>query len=118
MPKASRRRVSSLVRLTTRTRGSGVGRTTQWVGYKVYVTETCDDDQPRIITHVATSSAPIADGAITPEVHCTLEGKDLWPRTRIVDTGFLDAKLLDSSWRKYEVNLLGPTRPDYKWLQA
>ncbi len=93
----------------------GRKRTTQWVGYKVYLTETCDDDLPRIITHVATSSAPVADGAVTPEVHRTLEGKGLLPQTHIVDTGFLDAKLLESSWREYKVDLLGPTRPDYKW---
>ena len=27
-------------------------RSTQWVGYKLHLTETCDDDLPAIITHV------------------------------------------------------------------
>jgi transposase len=33
----------------------------------------------------------------------------------LVDTGFLDAALLASAKRDYEVELVGPTRPDYKW---
>lgn len=58
----------------------GKKRTTQWVGYKAYLTETCDDGLPRLITHVATSSAPTADGAITPDVHRGLAAKGLLPR--------------------------------------
>lgn len=93
----------------------GRKRKTQWVGYKVYLTETCDEDQPRLITHVATTSAPVADGAITPEVHRSLKDKELLPETHLVDTGFLDASLLVASQLDYKVALLGPTRPDYKW---
>lgn len=33
-------------------------RSTSWVGYKVHLTETCDDDAPHLITHVQTSLAP------------------------------------------------------------
>ena len=43
--------------------------TTAWVGYKVHLTETCDEDSPRLITNVETSAAPTADGALTPEIH-------------------------------------------------
>ena len=93
----------------------GRKRKTQWVGYKVYLTETCDEAQPHLITHVATTAAPVADGAVTPQVHRTLEGQKLLPRTHLVDTGFLDAALLASSRRDYGVELVGPTRPDYKW---
>jgi transposase len=32
--------------------------TTQWVGYKVHVTETCDDEAPPLITHVETTPGP------------------------------------------------------------
>ena len=93
----------------------GRKRKTQWVGYKVYLTETCDEGRPHLITHVATTSAPVADGAVTPEVHRTLKDKKLLPRTHLVDTGFLDAALLASTQRDYKVELVGPTRPDYKW---
>ncbi|MEV0387216.1 hypothetical protein [Nonomuraea sp. NPDC050643] len=35
----------------------GVKRETQWDGFKVHLTETCDDDGPHLITDVATTSA-------------------------------------------------------------
>lgn len=93
----------------------GRKRKTQWVGYKVYLTETCDQGRPHLITHVATTPAPIADGAVTPEVHRSLKDKKLLPHIHLVDTGFLDAALLASTQREYKVELVGPTRPDYQW---
>jgi transposase len=89
--------------------------TTAWVGYKVHLTETCDEDSPRLITNVETSAAPTADGALTPEIHEALKEKDLLPERHIVDTGYLDAELLVESQRDFGVDLVGPTRPDYKW---
>jgi len=88
---------------------------TAWVGYKVHVTETCDEDEPRLITNVETSSGPVADGAMTPEIHMALKEKDLLPERHIVDTGYLDAELLVDSQQDFAVTLVGPTRPDYKW---
>jgi len=85
------------------------------VGYKVHLTETCDDDLPRLITNVATSSAPTADGDLTPTIHRALADKDLLPDRHIVDTGYLDAALLVSSARDFGVDLYGPTRQDYRW---
>jgi transposase len=90
------------------------GRTC-WVGYKVALTETCEDDAPNLITHVATTLAPTADGAVTPQVHEDLRRKDLLPAVHLVDTGFLDAQLLVATKQDYGVELLGPTRPDVKW---
>jgi transposase len=90
-------------------------RTTQWVGYKVHLTETCEDDLPHLITHVATTAAPVADGAATPRVHQALDEHGLLPGTHIVDTGYLDAALLGRSREDYGVDLLGPTRGDVHW---
>jgi transposase len=59
----------------------GRKRKTQWVGYKVYLTETCDEGRPHLVTHVATTSAPVADGAVTAQVHRTLKDKKLRART-------------------------------------
>jgi transposase len=89
--------------------------TTSWVGYRVHLTETCDDDLPSVITDVQTAPAPVADGDATPLIHEALAEKDLLPETQFVDTGYLDAELLAESRRKYGVDLYGPTRPDYKW---
>jgi transposase len=89
--------------------------TTQWVGYKVHLTETCDDDLPHLITNVETTIGPAADGAATPKIHAALQQRGLLPGTHSVDTGFLDAELLVESQAHYGVDLLGPTRLDYHW---
>jgi transposase len=89
--------------------------TTQWVGYKVHLTETCDDDLPHLITNVDTTIGPEADGAATPRIHAALQQRGSLPGTHIVDTGFLDAELLVESQEHYGVDLLGPTRRDYHW---
>ena len=79
-------------------------QTTSWVWYKVHVTETCDDDAPHLITHVATTAGPVADGEVTPRIHQALERKDVLPAAHIVDTGYLDAELLVTSQRDYGIN--------------
>jgi transposase len=89
--------------------------TTSWVGYRVHLTETCEEGLPNIITDVQTAPAPIADGDATPIIHEALKEKDLLPQIQFVDTGYLDAELLVESKRKYGVDLYGPTRPDYRW---
>ncbi|MGZ6349177.1 MAG: transposase, partial [Ktedonobacterales bacterium] len=89
--------------------------TTQWVGYKLHVTETCEADAPHLITHVESVPGPTADSAATSSIHARLQGKDLLPGIHLVDTGYLDGPLLAESRRDYEVDLYGPTRPDHKW---
>jgi transposase len=90
-------------------------RTTRWVGYKVHITETCEDDLPHLVTQVETMAGPIADGDATPVIHDNLARRDLLPRTHLVDTGYLDAELIVSSRRDYAVDLFGPTRPNRHW---
>jgi transposase len=89
--------------------------TTSWVGYKVHFTESCEQDQPPRITHVETTAGPGADAEVTNAIHEQWQANQLLPNLHIVDTGYLDAELLVTSQRDYGVELLGPTRPDYKW---
>jgi transposase len=93
----------------------GRKHTTGWVGYKVHLTETCEDDAPNLITHVETTAAPTADGEVTPRVHRALHEQRLLPQVHVVDTGYLDAELLVTSRFEYGVQLLGPTRHDHRW---
>jgi transposase len=90
-------------------------RETSWVGYKVHLTETCDEDTPHLITHVETTPAPLVDSDVTATIHQDLRGTDRLPATHIVDTGYVDANLLVTSQRDFGVDLLGPTRPDAHW---
>lgn len=95
----------------------GRKRATAWVGYKGHSTETCDDDTPNVITHVATTPACIADGAVTPWIHRDLDAQNLLPQIHLVDTGYLDSELLVVSRRDYAVELLGPTRRGRRWRE-
>ncbi len=90
-------------------------RTTSWVGFKVHLTETCEKDSPHVITHVETTTAPVSDDARTATIHEGLKQKELLPDQHIVDTGYVDAQLLHRSQQDYGIDLVGPTRADYKW---
>jgi transposase len=90
-------------------------RTTSWVGFKVHLTETSEKDGPHLITHVETTTAPVSDDARTASIHEGLKQKKLLPQQHIVDTGYVDAQLLHSSRQDYGIDLVGPTRGDYKW---
>lgn len=61
--------------------------TTSWVGYKVHLSETCEEDLPNVITDVQTAPAPVADGDATPLIHQSLAQKGLLPERQFVDTG-------------------------------
>ncbi len=92
--------------------------TTSWVGYKVHLTETCEPNQPHLITHVETTKAPITDNQVTQLIHEALKTKNLLPNKHLVDTGYIDAELLAQTKQQYEMELIGPTRDDYHWQSA
>src|SRR5216684_2665011 len=52
---------------------------------------------------------------MTPSIHSALQANELVPREHLVDTGYVDAGLRVSSQRDYQVDLIGPARPDLKW---
>ncbi len=87
-------------------------RSTSWVGYKVHLTETCDENTPHLITHIETTTGPVADGSVIGCIHESLKVKDLLPHIHLVDAGYVDAELLANSHQEYGVNLFGPARPD------
>jgi len=64
-------------------------RETTWTGYKVHLTETCDDDSPHLVTNVETTQAPVADHMMTSVIHTHLAEQDLLPSEHIVDTGYM-----------------------------
>lgn len=90
-------------------------RTTTWVGYKVHLTESCDENQMHLITNVLTTHAHLADVDQTEKVHKALKLKDLLPSEHIVDSAYVDSELLVTSQSRYEVTLIGPTRPNSSW---
>ena len=85
-------------------------RQMEWSGYKVHVTETCDEDAAHLITHVETCPAMQPDMASTAGIHKSLAGKGLLPAEHFVDSAYVDAALLVGSQRDHGVSLEGPVR--------
>ena len=90
-------------------------RSTTWIGYKVHLTETCDEDRPHLITHVETTPAPVVDRDALAPKHRSLADKGLLPAKHLVDAGYVDADQLVASVRDHDVELIGPTPKDNQW---
>ncbi len=88
---------------------------TSWVGYRVHLTETCDADAPRLITHVETRPAPEQDINALPAIHAALDKQDLLPAQHLVDTAYLSADILPQTQAEFGVDLVGPMHPDSSW---
>ncbi len=86
-----------------------------WTGYKVHISETCDDDQPHLITHVETTIAPQSDADMTQPIHAALAEKEYLPGVHLVDAGYVDAEQIINSQTEHDLHLLGPVRPDTSW---
>jgi transposase len=114
----------------------GVKRGTWWLGYKLHVTETCDDPPactcaapppatasgpggahdrgcaqlvfPNLITHVATTPATTADAEMTAAIHDGLAGKNLPPARHYADSGYLSAAMIVAEQDRHHITLTGP----------
>lgn len=90
-------------------------REINWTGYKVHLTETCDEQTPNLITNVETTSSTNPDGEVTSIVHHQLALKDLLPLEHYVDAAYVDAYQLVESNQAYQVSLVGPVAVDTSW---
>jgi transposase len=88
-------------------------RALQWVGYKVHLTETCDDDQPHLITQVMTTPANTPDSVMGPTIHQDLVHRDLLPGTHLLDSGYVDAELLVTAQTQHHIEVVGPAFGSY-----
>lgn len=93
----------------------GNKRSVTWTGYKVHITETCDENKVHLITNVLTTQAHFSDVDQTEPIHKSLNKKRLLPREHIVDAGYVDATLIVTSPKHYGVTVMGPMRKDVSW---
>jgi transposase len=70
---------------------------------------------PHLITNVETTIACAGDVSVTASIHNHLHQQQLLPANHIVDTGFVDSRLVIESERDFKLNLVGPSRGDYRW---
>lgn len=92
----------------------GKKRQTEWIGYKVHLTETCDPDQPLLVTDVQTTTAPIGDTAVLPQIRNGLQARGLLPRLQLVDGGYMKGEELVAS-QEYGIDLVGRPLEDTHW---
>lgn len=86
-----------------------------WVGYKVHVRETCDDDTPHLIAPVATTIAPATDLGQLASIQDALAERDLVPDTQLVDAGYTRARNVVESRERHRIDLVGPLDEDHRW---
>ena len=93
--------------------------TTEWDGYKVHMTETCDPpgDEPTLhaIVHVATTPATTADVTALTPIHTALQAKALLPSLHFMDGGYVDAGELVAAAACFGVTIIGPAPQDSSW---
>lgn len=104
----------------------GAKREALWLGYKLHVTETCDDPPPcgcgsagcargcaaaafpNLVTAVATTAATVTDNQVTAAAHDGLAAKNLAPGRHYLDSGYLSAAIVAGEYRRHGTVLVGP----------
>jgi transposase len=76
-------------------------RSTEWRGYKVHLTESCEPDSPNLITNVTTTQAMEQDVTVVDAIHASLEEKRLLPDDHLLDGGYVSADTLVDSQQLY-----------------
>jgi len=93
-------------------------RSMQWVGYKIHVTETAEDDvKVQFITDIAATAANDTDGEATGDIQTRLIERGLRPTEQYVDQGYITGlNLARSAERGIELigrsSLGGSTKPE------
>jgi transposase len=90
-------------------------RDTQWTGYMVHVSETCEPTAPHLLTHVHTTTATVHEAQCTAPIQQALGAKGLPPSEHLVDAAYIAAELLVSSYKDEGITLRGPARPNPNW---
>jgi transposase len=93
----------------------GMKRDVGWVGYKVHLTETCDEEMPHLITQVETTPATDGDILALASIQSTLAQRRLLPRQQVVDMGYGAGETIADSQQQYQVDLLCPVHTDTSW---
>jgi hypothetical protein len=91
-----------------------------WLGYKLHLTETCDDpademdraerQAPNLITNIHTTDATVPDNAATVPVHQDLAGRDL--ARHYLDSGYPSAANVLAARREHGITMVTPLLGD------
>ncbi|GHO96606.1 hypothetical protein KSF_066540 [Reticulibacter mediterranei] len=93
----------------------GKKRSFEWIGYKVHLSECCNDDLPHLITQVETVPAIEQDHHALVPIQADLAVKELLPAQQLVDAGYISAKRILHSRETHDIDLIGPVHTDPSW---
>ena len=93
-----------------------------WLGYKLHLTETCEDpagnaehavrQAPNLITNVHTTDATVPDNAATVPIHQNLAGRDLAPARHYLDSGYPSVPNVLAARREQAITMVTPLLGD------
>src|SRR5512144_1427272 len=86
-----------------------------WTGYMAHLSETCENEEIHLITHIHTTTAAVHEARCTAPIQQALVDKELAPSEHLVDAGYVDAELLVNSQTEQSIALFGPTRHNPSW---
>ena len=78
-----------------------------WIGYKVHLTETCDDDLPHLLVDVKTTRATVVDAEMIEPIEQTLLEKGIPPAEHYADAGYINAGNIVFA-KEGQIDLIGP----------
>ncbi len=88
---------------------------TNWTGYMVHFTETCDADAPHLIVHTDATPANVHEAMRTEPIHDALAAKGMAPSEHLADAAYVSAAHLVTARERHGIDLVGPPRPDQSW---
>jgi transposase len=104
-----------------------------WLGYKLHISETCEDPpacgcppdpaaarprrcghdiRPNLITHAATTDATVADSQMTVPVCAALAARGLAPARHYLDSGYAAPEHVLAAARQHGITLVTPLLAD------
>jgi transposase len=89
-------------------------RDTQWVGYTLHLSETCEPAPPDLMTQVITTPSTTPDCTMGPPIVQDLAARDLLPGTHLLDSGYVDADFLVTA-QQHQIDVVGPPFGSYSW---
>jgi len=87
----------------------------EWHGYRVHWTESCDEDAPRLVTDVRMVPATTPDVKLTLEIQDALAERNLAPSQHLLDAGYVAGHIIEESWEKHRIDVLGPIGRNTSW---
>ena len=108
----------------------GAKQDTLWLGYKLHISETCEDPpgcgcppdtapgrcghdvRPNLITCVATTGATVPDAQMTTPVNTALDRRGLAPGRHYLDSGYASARNMLDAARQSGITLVTPLLAD------